>query len=158
MSLSDLASIGTFVSSIAMVISLISLTLQLRQNTAALERAEANATQSQASAFRLAIVNSRDVAKLLVVGSADDGNLDEIDDARFGALLGERIWFLSHVWDREQRGLLAKGVWERVRSLAAEPLTTKRGALWWDRNRGTFPPEFALAVDVAIGATKRATS
>ena len=75
MPLSDFAAIGSFVSGIAVLISLVYLSLQARQNAASFLRAENNATQSQNSAFRLAIVESRDVAQLWLAGLKDGSTL-----------------------------------------------------------------------------------
>src|SRR5476651_2727091 len=146
MTLSDLASIGSLVSGVAVLITLVFLLIQTRQNTAALLRGEANATQAQASAFRLAIINNREVARLLTVRLASDGNLDEIDEMRLRQLLSEIVWFSQHIWARQQRGLLTKGEWERGTAIVTDLLVTRRGAAWWDQNKASFPPGFPEAV------------
>src|SRR5579864_1584931 len=100
MTLADLASLGTVASAFAVVITLVFLLIQLRHNTVALIRAESTATQTAASVWRMAIVNNRDVARLLTSALAENGDLDEIDELRFGHLLAEIIWFAAHIWHR----------------------------------------------------------
>lgn len=152
MTLLDLASIASVISGIAVLISLIYLSFQLRHNTTSLRRAEANATQDQASAIRNSLINSREVAHLWVEGQKGDSVLDEADEVRFSAMVGERFWFYRHQWDREQHGILAKGVWERNSPVLIRTLTTKRGAHWWTLNKSTVPPEFMRDLDARIGA------
>jgi hypothetical protein len=150
MSLSDLASIGSFVSGVAVVVSFLFLTMQLRQNTQSLRRAEGNATQSQISAFRLAIANNRDVAKVWVTGLSDGGELDEIDSARFNTLMSETIWNYFHMWDRDQLGIWEAHEWKRLAPEVGQLLTTRRGANWWANGRLFCPPDYARAVDKTI--------
>ena len=150
MTLSDLAAIGSFVSGFAVVISLLALTLQMRQNTIALQRAEANASQNQASAFRLSIVNNRDVASLWTVGTTDNGTLDAIDDQRFGLLLSEMFWVCAHVFDRTTRGLFAAAEWNGARQWVATLLAQKCAALWWSSSKYAYPNEFVNEIERII--------
>jgi hypothetical protein len=154
MSLSDLASIGSFVSGIAVVITLIFLLLQIRQNTRALQRAEANATQSQASNFRLAIINNREVAAMMAAATAPDGALDKVDELRFSTMMSEIVWFSYHIWDRQRLGLLPAVLeWERSAPLIINLFVTTRGAQWWSGNRASFPPTFGRDIDKAMGVS-----
>ena len=93
MTLSDLAALGGFISGIGVLVTLIVLVIQVRQNNAALMRAEATATQASASAFRMEIAANRDVARLLTEGLKTDSMLDEADALRFDSLIGEIAWF-----------------------------------------------------------------
>lgn len=149
MTLSDLAALGSFISGIAVVISFVFLTIQLRQNTQSLRRSEGNASQAQISAFRLSIANSRDVARVWATGLSG-GELDDIDGARFNVLMSETIWNYFHMWDRDRRGLWEAHNWSRLAPEVGELLTTKRGADWWRNARTYCPPDYALAVDQAI--------
>ncbi len=155
MTLTDLASLGSFASGVAVVITLVFLVLQMRQNTAAIMRAEANATQAAASAFRLAIVTNRDVARLASIGLADDTDLDTIDELRMNQLFNEIVWFSQHVWDRERQGFFGKNEWARSTKLITDLLISRRGAQWWDRNKPDFPPGFVEMVDKAIEIMRR---
>src|SRR5580692_952978 len=117
MTLSDLAAIGSFVSGVAVVITLVFLVIQMRLNTAALKRAEYSAAQTAASAFRMTIVDNRDVATLLTAALAQNGNLDETDNLRLQHLLTEILWFSWLVWDRQQTGLFSKDDWKATTPL-----------------------------------------
>ena len=150
MTLSDLASLGSLVSGIAVLLTLVLLLIQTRQNTVALVRAEKNATQTAASVFRMAIVNDKDVARVAVVGTAEEGELDQIDEFRFQMLVDEVVWFSVLIWQRQQIRLIEKGEWERGQFATLGILATRRGAVWWDQNKASFPPGFTKDVDNAI--------
>jgi hypothetical protein len=152
MTLSDLSSLASVISGLAVLASLLYLNVQIRHNTAAFQRAEANATQSQASIFRIALINSRDVAQLLAEGRRDDSVLDEADEIRFRATVAEQFWMFRQMWDREKRGLLEKGVWESNSPVLVRILATKRGASWWTTNKSTAPRDLMRDIDDRISA------
>ena len=149
MSLSDLASLGSFASGIAVIVSLISLTIQIRQNTHVMIRAELNAAQEQTSNWRLAIANSAELTDIWTRGSRDE-DLNEIEEARYSLLLNDLAFMLVQSWDRTNRGFAPANVWARVVGRLAVTLTTKRGAAWWEQNRDFFHSDYVAAVDAAI--------
>src|SRR5262249_5598488 len=132
-------------SGLAVVISLIALTLQLRQSTTMLKRLESNAQQAQFSTFRMAIASSRDIAQVWIAGRQDDSDLDAVDEVRFRNLVGEGTFGFLQLFDRHRKGL-----WDsfdqEARSLTAL-LSTKRGDLWWQQNKAHFPKEFIDEMD-----------
>ena len=154
MTLSDLAAIGSFVSGVAVVITLVFLVIQMRLNTAALKRAEYNAAQTAASAFRMTIVDNRDVATLLTAALAQNGNLDETDNLRLQHLLTEILWFSWLVWDRQQTGLFSKDDWKATTPLFTDLLIAEQGAAWWNHYKSGCPPAFRADVDTAIAARR----
>jgi hypothetical protein len=156
MTLSDLASIGTLVSGVAVLISLIYLAMQVRQNTASLQRAEANETQNQASVFRSSIVDNRDVAELWATGLKADGLLDEVDELRFQTLVTEQLWWSYHLWDREQRGIMPKGSWNTMSPWLMATLTSGRGAKFWASHKSVTPHDYVQVVDETIDAHQAA--
>src|SRR5262249_39984702 len=69
MSFQQIANLAQIVASIGVVVSLIFVGLQIRQNTRALERAEHNSTMGQLTVIRQAIAQNRDIAELMTAGS-----------------------------------------------------------------------------------------
>jgi len=156
MTLSDLASIGSLVSGMAVLVSLAYLSLQARHNNAALHRAENNESQNQASMFRLSIAENRDVAQLWLLGLRDDSELDGVDEFRFENLLSEIFFNTFNLWDRARSGLLGNASAINWLLALAPFLTTKRGARWYENNKGFCDPDYARAADTAIGEFRTA--
>jgi len=143
--------LSQIIGSVAVVISLIYVGLQLQQNTAQLQRGENNATVTHFQAIRLAIGVNRDVAELVSEGLSGRKTLDAADQLRLEVLLSEFSWSTFQVWDRSRRGLLDKEEFERgVAPQIARLLCSARGQAWWTQSKTTFVPGFAAAVDKAV--------
>jgi len=153
MSLSDLASIGSLVSGIAVLVSLIFVGYQLRQNTAQMRRSELNTTMEQSSAWRLAVVSNNDVAELWVKGRSETGTLNAVEAERFDLLLEEALWLNFNIWDRSRNGLLDEGTWERsAADFLADLLIPARSARWWQSYKVRVPAAYASNLDTTIAA------
>jgi hypothetical protein len=63
----------------------------MRQNTLYLQRAEMNAGMSQFSAYRVAIMTSPDLAKILTEGTNDPGTLSAADLMRARTAINQNI-------------------------------------------------------------------
>ena len=148
----ELAShLSQVIASIAVVISLVYVGLQLAQNTGQLRRAENNATLTQFQAIRLSIVENRDVAELLARSLYTGNALDLADELRLEAFLSEFTWSTFHIWDRARSGFLDKEEFTRGGAPnLARMLCTPRGAAWWQVSKAQFASGFAGEVDAAI--------
>ncbi|HEY5072567.1 MAG TPA: hypothetical protein VII63_11110 [Caulobacteraceae bacterium] len=105
MSLSDLASIGSFVSGLGVLVSLIYLSLQIRQNTHA-HRAMAHQDRLNFVKEFLGRLTEASMASVFLRGSAGDDQLTEVEITQYRSLM--HGWFLGMaeiVWLHE-RGVL----------------------------------------------------
>ena len=82
MSFQQISYLAQIVASIGVVVSLIFVGLQIRQNTRALERAEHNSTMGQLTVIRQAIAQNRDIAELMTAGLHRERAMDEADQLR----------------------------------------------------------------------------
>jgi hypothetical protein len=144
--------ISQLVAAVGVILSLIFVGLQIRQNTATLERNEHNSTMEQWTVIRQAIAQNHDIAELMTSGLHDARALDAADQLRLEQMLQEHAWASFHIWGRTQRGVFPKGTFEAT----AEPLLrnllkTPRGGAWWHtaKNEG-FIPEFVADVDAVL--------
>ena len=152
MSLEQISYIAQIAGSIGVIVSLVFVGLQVRQNTAALYRNEHNSTMAQWTVIRTAIVQNRDIAELMTSGLNGSRALDAADQLRLEQFLAEHAWASFHIWDRTQRGVFAKGTFELTAGpLLADVLTTKRGFVWWNgAKKAGFLPEFVSDVDAVL--------
>lgn len=109
MSFEQISLLAQIVASVGVVVSLIFVGLQIRQNTAALQRTEHNSTMEQWTVIRQAIAQSRDIAELMTAGLQGERALDAADQLRLEQMLQENAWAAFHIWDRMQRGIFPKG-------------------------------------------------
>ena len=152
MSLEQLSYLAQIAGAVGVVLSLVFVGLQIRQNTAALQRNEHNSTMAQWTVIRMAIAENRDIAELMTAGLRGETALDAADQLRLEHFLGENAWAAFHIWDRTQRGVFPKGTFE----LTTGPhlsglLRTPRGSAWWrTAKHAGFIPAFVTDVDAVL--------
>ena len=113
MSFEQISYLAQIVASVAVVASLIFVALQIKQNTAALQRNEHNSTMAQWTVIRMAIAKHRDIAELMTAGLHGESPLDAADQLRLEQMLQENAWAAFHIWDRTQRGSFRRGLSKR---------------------------------------------
>jgi len=155
MSFEQISYLAQIVASIGVIVSLIFVGLQIKQNTRALQRDEHNSTMEQWTVIRQAIAQNRDIAELMTAGLRGERALDVADQLRLEQMLQENAWAAFHIWDRTQRGIFPKGTFEATGGALLETLlTTPGGANWWRNAKQTgFPPGFVADVDALLVKT-----
>jgi hypothetical protein len=152
MSFEQLSYLAQMVASLGVIVSLIFVGLQIRQNTGALQRNEHNSTMAQWTVIRMAIAKNRDIAELMTAGLHGERTLDAADQLRLEQMLQENLWASFHIWERTRRGIFPKGTFE----LAVGPhliglLRTERGRAWWRSAKDIgFIPGFVADVDAVL--------
>jgi hypothetical protein len=152
MSFEQISYLAQIVASVGVVVSLIFVGLQIRQNTGALQRNEHNSTMAQWTVIRMAIARNRDIAELMTAGLNGERAMDAADQLRLEQMLAEHAWAAFHIWDRTQRGIFPKGTFEATGgALLCGLLRTAGGGTWWRSAKQTgFPPGFVLDVDAVL--------
>src|SRR5712672_4226607 len=144
--------LSQIVASVGVVVSLGVISVQIRANTAALQRSEHNSTMAQWTVIRMAIARHRDIAVLMTSGLHGEIALDAPDQLRLEQLLQENSWAAFHIWDRTRRGIFPKGTFELTGGvLLCGLLRTVRGGAWWRSAKQLgFIPGFVTDVDAML--------
>jgi hypothetical protein len=152
MSFEQISYLAQIVASVGVIISLIFVGLQIRQNTGALQRNEHNSTMAQWTVIRMAIAKNRDIAELMTGGLRGERALDAADQLRLEQMLQENAWASFHIWERTQRGIFPKGTFElSCGAHLCGLLGTPAGGTWWGSAKQTgFPPGFVSEVDALL--------
>jgi hypothetical protein len=159
MSFEQLSYLAQIVASLGVIVSLIFVGLQIRQNTGALQRNEHNSTMAQWTVIRMAIAKHRDIAELMTAGLHGERALDAADQLRLEQMLQENAWASFHIWERTQRGIFPKGTFEMTAGpLLSGLLRTERGGAWWRTAKHTgFIPGFVADVDAVLAKDNKAS-
>lgn len=152
MSLEQLSYLAQIAGSVGVVLSLVFVGLQVRQNTGALQRNEHNSTMAQWTVIRMAIAGNREIAEFMTAGLRGESAMDAADQLRLEQFLAEQAWASFHIWDRTQRGVFPKGTFEFTAGpLLSEILRTTRGGAWWrNAKNASFHPGFVADVDAVL--------
>lgn len=155
MSFEQISYLAQIVASVGVVVSLIFVGLQIRQNTGALQRNEHNSTMEQWTVLRQAIAQNRDIAELMTSGLTGERALDAADQLRLEQMLQEYAWASFHIWDRTQRGVFQKGTFEATAgAFLGTLLRTPGGEGWWRKAKHIgFHPGFVSDVDAVLAKT-----
>ena len=150
MSLADLAALGSFVSGVAVLISLVYLSLQIRQNTK-----HSRALIQQGRAARIA-----DTA-LRLAEFPDAEGFDKCFEGRADVTAGEvrrflqvaRAVFISaeDSYFQHRQGLLDDIAFESFEAGLRNGLGSKGIGAAWKLTRGMYEPEFQAYVDRTLG-------
>ncbi|HEY5105275.1 MAG TPA: hypothetical protein VII73_00740 [Caulobacteraceae bacterium] len=152
MSLSDLASIGSFISGLAVLISLIYLSLQIRQNTHA---HQATAHQDRLNFVKefLGRLTDASVADIFLRGSAGDRGMTEIEFTQYRSLM--HSWFLGMaeiVWLHE-RGILDDERFAGSMEALRLQLRSPGCRAVWQSIKPLVPAAFQALVEKSIAAS-----
>ena len=158
MSLEQWSWLAQILGTAGVVLSLVFVGLQIRQNTAALVRSEHNSTMEQWTVIRMAIAQDRAIAELMTAGLAGERELDAADQLRLEQFLQEHLGAGFHIWDRTQRGVFAPGTFEATAGpLLRTVLATPRGGAWWlNAKSAGFLPDYVRDVDAVLAHPARA--
>ena len=157
MSLEDLGNIGEFVAAVGVIISLIYLALQIRQNTASIRTSTQHQLASVFAAANVIMGSSPDAAWVYLRGLQDPDELTEEEVARFASLLQAASRLYENVFYQRQAGALADPAWFGwVQSMKAT-FSGPGARAWWKARRFMFHSEFCQFIEMEI-QTDDATS
>ncbi len=149
MTLEDLGNIGEFIGAIAVVLSLVYLAVQIRQNTNAVRSGTHQATLDAAQRINNALMQYPEFASLLVKANTDYESLTRDERVRFAAFADQyfETWqtsFLNHT-----RTLIDFDTWRAmdisyVRQLSPALLH------FWEKERDRYVRAFQEHVDSSI--------
>jgi len=142
MSFSDLAALGSFISGVAVLASLIFVGFQLKQNTQAVR---AEASQAHAANYfdivgRIS-VNS-DLARIFRMGLQDAYSLTDDERTRFIALVGGVFRFYEAARVQWTHGQLDKEHWQTVERNIVRLLGIPGVVTYWMMRRSWHSDEF----------------
>ena len=146
MNLQDLGSLGEIIGALAVVVSLIYVGIQIRQNTIATERANARQAASDQK-VALAMCLEEKVSEIILQGIDDISSLTDVDRYRFDIAMS--AWLETHeqALADSRLGLFPEGMLFAARNRASVLFDGRGGHEWWERRRSWFSPEFRSWMD-----------
>jgi hypothetical protein len=152
MTLEDLGNIGEFVAAIAVVVSLLYLAIQIRQNTRSVRTSTYQAVLDSSHRLNEHIAEPR-TERLYRLGRKDTSQLKEDELAQFKALVGSIAGFYEGLFLQHQHGAIDDDFFEN-RFSAFHHIICQPGvrAVWEERGRNYFARSFVERVDELLAA------
>jgi hypothetical protein len=150
MDITTLAPWGEFLGGIAVVVSLIYLASQIRQNSKLLRVAASVAQgESEITQYKLG-VDDPELVHIIERGVVDRDSLSDSDRRRFETWLGMSTAILQRNYFMAQDGALKQAIWQGDLRGNMEILHQPGSLGWWNENRGRFSDEFGEFLDGLI--------
>ena len=153
MTLQDLGSIGEFVGAFAVVLSMLYLAVQIRQNTAELKRSAFRDVHTTYSELRRLAIESPEISRLHFTALNDPESLSVQDTYRLEQFLTELGWASDQLLVVIETRLFPAKTWPLSLEFFVDHLESQAGQAWWNRTQEVYSSK--LAREVAVELTKR---
>jgi hypothetical protein len=150
--LEDLGNLGDFIGGIAVVATLMYLAVQIRHNTAALNKASRQEIAESFRAFQRPFAQHEAVAELFLRGLRGYAELSQPERFQFGCLMTDQGLHFQEAFALHESGSLDQETYETYLNLFAGFLACPGGHAYWAELSELYPPRMAAAVDRRLAA------
>ncbi|MGB9474567.1 MAG: hypothetical protein WCE87_05795 [Candidatus Udaeobacter sp.] len=147
MSLNDLANLGQVIGAIAVVISLIYVALQIRQNTNAVRSATAQTVHEHFANWYQLIAADAELSQIAANGLRDYASLSEQERVRFIATFMSFLSYSQNAFLKWREGLLTPGLWLGWEQVMMNLFGAAGGKAFWKERGYLFGEEFRRYIE-----------
>jgi hypothetical protein len=140
--LQDLANFGEFIGAVGVVVSLLYLAREIRQNTKAVWLSAYDRYGAAGAVVRRSIIENADVARIYSVGLAEPGELDELERVRFRVLMLDLMQAFQVQFAQLGASGLGRAEWEATANTIRRALAQPGGRQFWAAYSSEFPLAF----------------
>lgn len=139
--------VGEIVGAIAVVVSLVYLSIQIRQNTRSNQTSAEIESLQQITNWVRRISTDKDAQRLYDLVAEGSAPLSSEDSRQYLWLMGELFWITESAFAQHQRGFLSQEAWMRFESMLAGCLGSTLVQEWWQNREVPHSVEFRDYVD-----------
>lgn len=150
MKLQDLSDLGEFISSVAVIVSLIYVAIQVRQNTSSIRTETFARALERVSAMQSTLFENGQLARLQAQGVLDPSKLTREERLQLTWWLSEAFGAFEFMFHQAKRGALADEVWIRWSATVAWWTSFPGVQAWWHARPTPFSRSFTSFVDTLI--------
>ncbi len=143
-----IGAIGEILGAIAVLVTLVYLAAQIRQNSRFVRAATYHSTSRARNEFNFAVAMTPELSALLVRARDDSTSFDAEERQRFNSLMWGFFNLFEDSLMQRTNGLLTRESWESTRWAMADMLSSPGVRDWVQRNRPGLTP--ALQEEIAI--------
>jgi len=146
MDIQDLGAIGEFIASIAVLVTLVFLTVETRQNTRALRRANVKHTTAE-HARSLYAIQDPEVSEIVLKGTQNLEQLSPLEGYRFHLACYTWLASIEQAFEDYALGHYPEKSLMIFRRNIPAVLKTPGGAQWWSERKALFADDFQESVE-----------
>lgn len=145
-----IGAIGTIIGGIAVIISLIYLAIQTKQNTRAMKSASFHQVRVSFSDIPLALAQDSELISILARVNSEPDSLTREEVIRYEMILLTIIRRAESAYFQSKEGALALESWRGIAETCKTALSDKIALLWWERTRHRFEASFRSEIETII--------
>lgn len=142
MSLDTLAKLGEFVGGIFVVVSLVYLAHQVRQNTKSLRTENYARVLDRMSTVQSQLSTDPELNRIVVVGAQDPASLRRSERIRFSWALYELVGAAEFMYHQSRQDALPPEVWKRWQATVVWWFSNPGIRAWWEARPTPFSADF----------------
>ena len=147
MNLNDLANIGDFLGGIGVVVSLLYLAIQIRQNTSAQRsNSRLGTTRTMTDWFSI-VMSDGELVRIFNDGFLDTDSLSSADRSRFIWMIAALTSRMDEMFSQYKVGLIDEELWTEYRGTMASFLENQVIKEWWDSGVAVFDRDFRVEIE-----------
>ena len=150
MDIDTLAKLGEFVGGFFVVVSLIYLAYQVRQNTRSLRSENYARVLDRMSSLQSRVSVDADMNRVFTVGAEDPGRLSRMERTRFSWALYELLGNAEFMYHQHAEKMLSPIVWSRWEATLCWWMSHPGFREWWAAKPSPFSTDFQSFVDEII--------
>ncbi len=147
MTLQDLGNIGEFLAAVGVIVSLVYLAMQIRQNTRSVRSAAYQAAVASSVDIATKFASSETLSETFSKGFRNYETLQGPERHRFGAYAYGLFRSYENLFYQHAQGAIESDLWVGFHNMPQRDINETGFAAWWDRQRNVFSPEFQRYVD-----------
>ena len=147
MSWESISAIGEIVGAVGVVISLIYLAVQIRQNTRAMKAQSAREAVAAMRDFNKSMVEDPEISRIFRRGAEGLTNLNEEERARFGHILFNFFKTAEELHYQYLQGTLDPHIWESWKTVISLYSTSPGFSEYWEMRKSFFTSAFCKEHD-----------
>ena len=147
MTISELGSIGEFIASIVVLVTLVYLTFQVRQNTQAMRMSQSQEFIRWNTEMVEPLANDRAVAELWIAGGQNFDELDATDQQRIVLFEWRAISAWNHYFNMRNQGLVPDHLWSELLFLFKTIGERQAMQEAWVQWRDAYDDDFCVFMD-----------
>ena len=142
--------VGELISALIVVISIIYLAVQVRQNTKAIRLSNYQSVSASWTPTLDLIAGSEQVADIYKRGLHTFDTLSEIEQVRFRALAAHMLRIINEPYEQMLEGAMRKGVWDGFRRTIIDLMHTSGMQVVWSYRKHWYSKDFQNFIDDII--------
>lgn len=144
--LTEWAQIAEIVAAVAVVLSLIYVGYELKENTSAIRASSVQAITTGTRDSMMIVASDADLARIIRLGSSDRTALSDDEAYRFSIFSRQRWLFFQGIWVQYQLDVLDEKVWQSYQQVACNILNNPGDRDEWSNHVNALNAEFAAWV------------